>query len=70
VELIVYDIMGREVKSFNVSSQSAGYNRLVWDGRNESGNPITSGVYFYRISIKSLENNETFVKTAKLMMLK
>ncbi len=70
VELIIYDIMGREVKSFNVSSQSAGYNRLVWNGRNESGNPITSGVYFYRISIKSLENNETFVKTAKLMMLK
>jgi len=62
--------MGREVKSFNVSTQSAGYNRLVWDGRNESGNFVTSGVYFYKISVKSLENNETFVKTAKLMMIK
>lgn len=70
VEIIIYDLMGREVKSFNVSSQSAGYNRLVWDGRNENGNFVSSGVYFYRISIKSLENNETFIKTAKLMIMK
>lgn len=70
VEIIIYDLMGKEIKSFTVPSQSAGYNRLVWDGRNESGNPVTSGVYFYRISIKSLENNETFIKTAKMLMLK
>ena len=70
VELIIYDIMGREIKSFNIFSQTAGYNKLVWDGRNEIGNTVTSGVYFYRISIKSLENDKTFVKTAKLMMLK
>lgn len=70
VEIIIYDLMGKEIKSFTVPSQSAGYNRLVWDGKNESGNPVTSGVYFYRISIKSLENNETFIKTAKMLMLK
>jgi len=70
VELIIYDLMGREVKSFNVPYQSAGYNKLVWDGRNENGNFVSSGVYFYRINIKSLENNETFIKTAKLMMMK
>ncbi len=70
VELIIYDLMGREVKRFNVSSESAGYNKLVWDGRNENGNFVSSGVYFYRISIKSLENNETFIKTAKLIMMK
>jgi len=70
VELIIYDLIGSKVKSFNVSSQSTGYQSLVWDGRNENGNPVTSGVYFYKISIKSLENNETFAKTAKLVMLK
>lgn len=70
VELIIYDLMGREVKSFIVSSQSAGYNKLVWDGRNENENFVSSGVYFYRISIKSLENKELFLKTAKLMMMK
>ena len=70
VELVIYDIIGRVVKSFNISSQSAGYQSIVWDGRNEIGNSVASGIYLYRVSIKSLENNKTFVKTAKLMMLK
>lgn len=70
VELIIYDIMGREIKSFNISSQAAGYNKLVWDGKNQYGNSVTSGVYFYRVNIKSLENEKTFVKTAKLLLLK
>ena len=70
VELVIYDIIGRIVKSFNVSSQSSGYQSIVWDGKNELGNSVASGIYLYRISIKSLENNETFVKTAKLMLMK
>ena len=70
VELVIYDIMGREIKSFHIPSQSSGYQSIIWDGTNENGSSVSSGVYLYRISIKSLENNETFVKTAKLMMLK
>jgi flagellar hook assembly protein FlgD len=62
--------MGREIKSFNIASQSSGYQSIIWDGTNENGNSVSSGVYLYRISIKSLESNETFIKTAKLMMLK
>jgi hypothetical protein len=35
VEIIIYDLIGREIKSFNVSSQSAGYNEFVWDGKKQ-----------------------------------
>ena len=70
VEVIIYDIIGRVIKSFDISSQSAGYQSIVWDGKNEIGNSVASGIYLYRISIKSLENSKIFVKTAKLMMLK
>ncbi|OGU27849.1 MAG: hypothetical protein A2057_07450 [Ignavibacteria bacterium GWA2_35_9] len=77
VELIIYDIMGREVKTFNISSQPSGYQNIVWDGKNENGSSVASGVYIYKLQIKSLENlpdgkagNEIFVKAAKLMMLK
>ena len=69
VELVIYDIMGAEVKSF-VTSQSAGYQSIFWDGTNENGSSVSSGIYLYRIHLKSLEGDETFVKTAKLMMLK
>lgn len=70
VEIVIYDIMGREIRSFNITSQPAGYQGIIWDGRNENGNLVSSGVYLYRFIAKSLENNESFMKTAKLMMLK
>jgi hypothetical protein len=70
IELTIYDIMGSKVKSFVIPSQSAGFQNIVWDGRNENGNLVSSGVYLYRIEAKSLENSEVFMKTAKLMLLK
>ena len=70
VELIVYDIMGRQVKAFSISSQSSGIQTITWDGRDETGNTVASGVYLYRLNTKSLQNNQTFAKTSKLMLLK
>ena len=70
VELVIYDVMGKEVKSYNIYSQSAGNQNIFWDGTNKNGITVSSGIYLYRISIKSLENNQAFVKTAKLLMLK
>ncbi len=62
--------MGREVKVFNLPVQSSGYQTITWNGTNDNGVSVSSGVYLYRIRIKSLENNETFVKTSKLMLMK
>jgi tetratricopeptide (TPR) repeat protein len=70
VELVVYDILGRQVKNFNLTSQPSGTQTLTWDGTNNYNAPVASGVYLYRINIKSLENSETFTKTSKLMLLK
>jgi tetratricopeptide (TPR) repeat protein len=70
IELTIYDIMGREIKSFHISSQPSGYQSIYWDGMDNNGNSISSGVYLYRFKAKSLENNEVFVKTSKLMLLK
>lgn len=70
VEIVIYDIMGRQVKSFTISSQSPGYQGIIWNGANENGRQVSSGIYLYRINIKSLENNEVFVKTSKLILLK
>jgi hypothetical protein len=70
VELTIYDIMGREVKSFSFISQHAGDQNITWDGRNNNGESVSSGIYIYRLSAQSLENNEAFVKSAKMIMMK
>jgi len=62
--------LGRQIRSFLIQSQNPGHKELTWDGNDEFGEQVPSGVYLYRIKLKSLENAEEFVKTAKLIMLK
>jgi parallel beta-helix repeat protein len=70
VELIIYDITGAEIKAFNILSQQAGRQSIFWDGTNLQGENVASGIYLYRIKLNSLETNDSFEKTAKLLMLK
>jgi hypothetical protein len=43
IDIKIYDMMGREVRSFH---SSGGDNRIVWDGRDRNANSLSSGVYF------------------------
>jgi len=70
IELTIYDIMGREIKTFNISSQPSGYQSIMWDGTNENRYSVSSGIYLYRIRAESLENDKVFIKTSKLMLLR
>jgi len=70
VELKIYDIMGREIKSINIAAQSQGYQNITWNGTNENGTQVSSGIYLYVIKVKSLENDQTFQKASKLILLK
>jgi hypothetical protein len=49
VTLKIYDILGREVRTLVNEIKSAGSYSVMWDGKNNSGNQISSGVYFYRL---------------------
>ncbi len=51
VDLSIYDIMGRRVKTLVNGIQSAGTRgQAVWDGRDESGRKVSSGIYIYRLA--------------------
>jgi flagellar hook assembly protein FlgD len=64
VSLIVYDVTGARVRTLVDTSVPAGAHSAAWDGRNDSRQPVGSGVYFYRLAIggKSL--------TKKMVLLK
>jgi hypothetical protein len=64
VTLEVYDIMGRMVTTLVNEELSAGSHQVIWDGVNASGESVTSGVYFYKLS---QGDNTT---TRKMIMLK
>jgi hypothetical protein len=64
VKLVVYNILGQKVRTLVNDRMEPGYHSVVWDGRNEDGRTVASGIYIYRF-----EANE-FTKTLKLMLLK
>jgi TolB protein len=49
IVLKIYDIRGREVRTLVDREQTAGTKAVVWDGRDNSGRSVGSGVYIYRI---------------------
>ena len=49
VSLDVYDVMGRHVRSLVQVKQNAGDHDVSWDGCDEAGNKLASGVYVYRL---------------------
>lgn len=53
VSLQVYDISGRLVRELEKREKAAGLHDIRWDGRDEKGRAVPSGVYLYRIQTQS-----------------
>jgi flagellar hook assembly protein FlgD len=49
VRLIIYDILGKRVKELVHETLSAGWHTFKWDARDEKGQQVSSGVYFYAL---------------------
>lgn len=49
VELSVYNLLGQQIRELVNSSQPAGSYQVEWDGRDEAGKVVASGVYIYQI---------------------
>ena len=64
VILKIYDVLGREIKTLVNQEQTSGVYEVIWNGDNELGNKVSTGVYFYRIDAGD------FVQTKKMMLIK
>lgn len=64
VKLSVFNILGQTVCDVVNDYQEAGIYTVVWDGKDALGEPVASGVYFYRIKTGDFE------KTRKMVLLK
>ena len=49
VKLEIFNLRGQLVQVLTDSQESAGEHRKVWNGTDQSGNAVASGVYFYRL---------------------
>jgi hypothetical protein len=69
VVLKVYNLLGQEVATLANAPQAAGYYEATWDGRNNFGANVSSGVYFYRFEATSA-SGQTFANLKKMLFLK
>lgn len=52
VEIQITNLLGQKVSTLVSEYQTAGFKRVIWDGRDNSGRDLPSGVYFYNIRAK------------------
>jgi flagellar hook assembly protein FlgD len=62
--LKIYDVAGALVRTLVDERVVAGLHSILWDGRSNSGEPVSSGVYFYKLTSK------TFVSSKKMVLVK
>jgi hypothetical protein len=64
VELTVFNVKGEKVTMLTNEIKSPGKYTVTWDGRDSFGREVSSGVYFYRLTI------DDYHSTKKMLMLK
>ena len=64
VTLTVYDIMGQKIRTVVSEDQSAGFRSVVWNGKDNYNNPVSSGVYFYRLHAGN------YIQTRKMILMR
>ena len=64
VNITIYDLLGRQVKTLVNQVQNAGFNSIQWNATNDYGEPVSAGIYLYQIQAG------TFYQTRKMVLLR
>lgn len=64
VRLTVYNLRGQEVRTLIAAEMNTGQHAMVWDGKDDLGQLVPSGVYLYKLSVNG------FVQTKKMSLVK
>jgi len=64
VTLVIYDMLGKIVKTLVNRKQGPGVKTVNWDATNNNGNLVSAGVYFYKLKAGN------FIETKEMVLLK
>jgi parallel beta-helix repeat protein len=66
VEITIYNLLGKVVRILVKTRQYPGEHKVLWDGKDDSGKEVGSGIYFYRLKVSGLQ----LVKPKKMVLLR
>jgi len=71
VKIDIYNLLGQKVRSLVTGEHEPGFYRATWNGKNDRGALVTTGVYIYQITARSNATGEAaFTETRKLVLMK
>jgi hypothetical protein len=69
VSIEIYNVLGQRVRALVSENQLPGYYETSWNGQNDFGSAVASGVYVYRMVAKG-NNGEQFSETRKMLFVR
>ena len=64
ITITIFDILGNKVRTLVDSNQKMGYHELKWDGNDDNGKRLASGIYLLQLNAKN-----KFSDTKKMIMM-
>lgn len=64
VRIVIYNVLGQKIRTLKPATTEAGVSYVTWDGKDERGKEVASGLYIYRMITGS------FTKTRKMLFIK
>ena len=64
VKIVIYNELGQKIRTLTNRYQKAGRYKLIWNGKDTSGNPVASGLYFYRM------DSQGFIEIRKMALIR
>lgn len=70
VKLEIFNVLGQKIKTLVDSQKAADYYNVKWNGENESGAQVSTGVYVYRYSAEAIDGSIKYEKNQKMILLR
>ena len=64
VDLFISDVLGRRILTLDSGIKESGLNRIIWNGKDNSGKPVSTGIYYCTLY------TDNYVQSTKLVLLK
>ena len=69
IEIHIYNTLGKLVRTIDEGDKGAGQHTTIWDGKNDDGENVSSGVYFYQLRA-NVDGQSDYNKTKKMVIVR
>ena len=70
IAIYIYNVIGRKIRTLVNEQKNSGSYTVRWNGKNDLGESLASGIYFYKLEVKSKNDTRIFSETKKMLLLR